>query len=562
MIKTVKIYLYLTKFTIVKKFVVILIIFIIPKIFVFAQNNEFTSDSYANIQKNNKLEDFEIYDIIKKIKDENVIFYKFVEIDNSLYVGTSNGVFELFEGKVKGELKKYTNQITFDLAQKNFITNSNKIQKLNNNISFNHGYYWYEIIDGRIIVLKKKLGKKKLSGISVRAFSENFIGTYSGFFDFKENKIDSFPTYTNGSIREIDNKVFVNYDGLFVFDSISKLKYYKNLVGSIQLNNTDIGFALDIVKFNERYILFTTKGVWITDFIDFLKQIDISIVDSRIENKYNPKFIFHFNKEINPSENRVLYYINNKLKIISKNFNVYELNDFNDEVLDIKKNGDDLIYLTNSKIKLFSNKSITLGKNSGFHTILPISENIIALSSNEGLFRYNIKERLLTKVITEEFNRKALFIKESILFAGGINGYYEINIDQFLNFFQPRNEAKKIEFLYIFLVFFLGLVIALPISLKLYLNRNRNEIQVPIKELIEQYIEENIRTVNVARLKDHFQLSYRQLSKNLHESPGKVIENKRKIILENMLNNNMNLDEISFKTGYSKEYIYRLKSKL
>jgi len=108
----------------------------------------------------------------------------------------------------------------------------------------------------------------------------------------------------------------------------------------------------------------------------------------------------------------------------------------------------------------------------------------------------------------------------------------------------------------------LGLVIALPISLKLYLNRNRNEIQVPIKELIEQYIEENIRTVNVARLKDHFQLSYRQLSKNLHESPGKVIENKRKIILENMLNNNMNLDEISFKTGYSKEYIYRLKSKL
>ena len=562
MIKTFKIYLYLTKFTIVKKFVVILIIFIIPKIFVFAQNNEFTSDSYANIQKNNKLEDFEIYDIIKKIKDENVIFYKFVEIDNSLYVGTSNGVFELFEGKVKGELKKYTNQITFDLAQKNFITNSNKIQKLNNNISFNHGYYWYEIIDGRIIVLKKKIGKKKLSGISVRAFSENFIGTYSGFFDFKENKIDSFPTYTNGSIREIDNKVFVNYDGLFVFDSISKLKYYKNLVGSIQLNNTDIGFALDIVKFNERYILFTTKGVWITDFIDFLKQIDISIVDSRIENKYNPKFIFHFNKEINPSENRVLYYINNKLKIISKNFNVYELNDFNDEVLDIKKNGDDLIYLTNSKIKLFSNKSITLGKNSGFHTILPISENIIALSSNEGLFRYNIKERLLTKVITEEFNRKALFIKESILFAGGINGYYEINIDQFLNFFQPRNEAKKIEFLYIFLVFFLGLVIALPISLKLYLNRNRNEIQVPIKELIEQYIEENIRTVNVARLKDHFQLSYRQLSKNLHESPGKVIENKRKIILENMLNNNMNLDEISFKTGYSKEYIYRLKSKL
>ena len=546
-----------------KKFVVILIIFISPKIYVLAQNDEFTSDSYANnIQKTNKLEDFEIYDIIKKIKDENVIFYKFVEIDNSLYVGTSNGVFELFEGKVKGELKKYTNQITFDLAQKNFITNSNKIQKLNNNISFNHGYYWYEIIDGRILVLKKKLGKKKLSGISVRAFSENFIGTYSGFFDFKENKIDSFPTYTSGYIREIDKKVFVNYDGLFVFDSISKPKYYKNLVGSIQLNNTDIGFALDIVKFNERYILFTTKGVWITDFIDFLKQIDIAIVDSRIENKYNPKFIFHFNKEINPSENRVLYYINNKLKIISKNFNVYELNDFNDEVLDIKKNGDDLIYLTNSKIKLFSNKSITLGKNSGFHTILPISENIIALSSNEGLFRYNIKERLLTKVITEEFNHKALFIKESILFAGGINGYYEINIDQFLNFFQPRNEAKKIEFLYIFLVFFLGLVIALPISLKLYLNRNRNEIQVPIKELIEQYIEENIRTVNVVRLKDRFQLSYRQLSKNLHESPGKVIENKRKIILENMLNNNMNLDEISFKTGYSKEYIYRLKSKL
>lgn len=545
----------------VKKFVAILIIFISPKNYVLAQNDEFTSSSYTNnIQKTNKLEDFEIYDIIKKIKDENVMFYKFAEVDNSIYVGTSNGVFELFEGKIKGELNKYSNQITFDLAQKNFTTNSNKNQKLNNNISFNHGYYWYEIIDGRILVLKKKLGKKKLSGLSVRAFSENFIGTYSGFFDFKENKIDSFPTYTNGYIREIDKKVFVNYDGLFVFDSISKPKYYKNLVGSIQLNNTDIGFALDIVKFTDRYILFTTKGVWITDFIDFLKQIDISIVDSRIENKYNPKFIFHFNKEINPSENRVLYYINNKLKIISKNFNVYEINDFNDEVLDIKKIGTNYIYLTNSKIKLFSNKSITLGKNSGFHTILPISENIIALSSNEGLFRYNIKERLLTKVITEEFNHKALFIKESILFAGGMNGYYEINIDQFLNFLQPKKVAKKIEILYIFLFFFLGLVIALPIARRLYLNRN--EIQVPIKELIEQFIEENIRAVNVVRLKDHFQLSYRQLSKNLHESPGKVIENKRKIILENMLNNNMNLDEISFKTGYSKEYIYRLKSKL
>lgn len=549
-----------------KKIVFFLIIFINTKFNVLAQTNNFAKGSDSiNIQKSIKAKDYKIFNLIKSIKTEDVLFYKLLKFNNSIYVGTNEGIYELSQGAVKEEYSKISANINFDAIQQEFYNNSYDNQKLTSGLSFTQGDYLYEIIDENILVHKKKLGEKKLGGISIRVFSENFIGTYSGIFDYKHNKLNSFPTYTSGYIREIDKKVFVNYDGLFVFDSISTPKYYKNLVGSFELNNTDVGYALDIVKFNKMYILFTTKGVWITDFIDVFKQIDSTIIDSRSENKYNPKFIFHFNKEINSSENRVLYYINNKLKVISKNFNIYELKDFNDEVLDIKKIGDNLIYLTNSQVKLFSNKSIVLTKNSGFHTVLPISENIIALSSDEGLFRYSIKERLLTKLISEEFNRNALFIKDSNLLAGGVNGYHKINIDQFSFFFQPIKAAKKSEILSLFLVltiFFFGFGIALFISQKLYENRNQNKIQRPIKELIEKHIEENINIVSVDLLKDQFQLSFRQLSKNLGETPGKVIENKRKIVLENMLSNNSSFNEISLKTGYSKEYVYRIKSKV
>ena len=549
-----------------KKIVLILIIFINAKFHVLAQTDNFAKGSDSiNIQKSIKAKDYKIFNLIKSIKTEDVLFYKLLKFNNSIYVGTNEGIYELSQGAVKEDYSKISANINFDAIQQEFYNNSFNNQKLTSGLSFTQGDYLYEIIDENILVYKKKLGEKKLGGISIRVFSENFIGTYSGIFDYKHNKLNSFPTYTSGYIREIDKKVFVNYDGLFVFDSISTPKNYKNLVGSIELNNTDVGFALDIVKFNKMYILFTTKGVWITDFINVLKQIDSTIIDSRTENKYNPKFIFHFNKEINSSENRVLYYINNRLKVISKDFNIYELKDFNDEVLDIKKIGDNLIYLTNSQVKLFSNKSIVLAKNSGFHTVLPISENIIALSSDEGLFRYNIKERLLTKLISEEFNRNALFIKDSNLLAGGVNGYHEINIDQFSFFFQPIKATKKSEILSLFLgltIFFFGFGIALFISQKLYENRNQNKIQRPIKELIEKHIEENINIVSVDLLKDHFQLSFRQLSKNLGETPGKVIENKRKIVLENMLRNNSSINEISLKTGYSKEYVYRIKNKV
>ena len=549
-----------------KKIVLLLIIFINAKFYVLAQNDNFAKGSDSiNIQKSIKAKDYKIFNLIKSIKTEDVLFYKLLKFNNSIYVGTNEGIYELSQGAVKEEYSKISANINFDAIQQEFYNNSFDNQKLTSGLSFTQGDYLYEIIDENILVYKKKLGEKKLGGISIRVFSENFIGTYSGIFDYKHNKLNSFPTYTSGYIREIDKKVFVNYDGLFVFDSISTPKYYKNLVGSIELNNTDVGFALDIVKFNKMYILFTTKGVWITDFINVLKQIDSTIIDSRTENKYNPKFIFHFNKEINSSENRVLYYINNRLKVISKDFNIYELKDFNDEVLDIKKIGDNLIYLTKSQVKLFSNKSIVLTKNSDFHTVLPISENIIALSSDEGLFRYNIKERLLTKLISEEFNRNALFIKDSNLLAGGVNGYHKISIDQFSFFFQPIKAAKKNEILSLFLgltIFFFGFGIALFISQKLYENRNQNKIQRPIKELIEKHIEENINIVTVDLLKDHFQLSFRQLSKNLGETPGKVIENKRKIIFENMLRNNSSINEISLKTGYSKEYVYRIKSKV
>ena len=381
-----KIRLNLIKFNVVKKIVIILIIFINSIFYVLAQTDNFAKARYnINIQKSCKSKDYVLYDLIKSIGNKDVLFHKLLKSNNSIHVGTNEGVYELSQGVVNIGYSKISAETTFDIIQQEFYDKSSNNQKLTSGLSFIQGDYMYEIIDKKILVFKKKLGEKKFDGISVRVFSENFIGTYSGIFDYNNNKISSFPTYTNGYIREIDKKVFVNYDGLFVLDSISKPKYYKNLVGSIELNNTDVGFALDIVKFNKMHILFTTKGVWITDFNDVLIHLDKAIVDSRIENKYNPKFIFHFKEEINPSENRVLYYINNKLKVISKDFNVYELNDFNEEVLDIKINGDNIFYLTNSEIKLLRNRPIVLAKNSGFHTVLPISENIIALSSNEGL---------------------------------------------------------------------------------------------------------------------------------------------------------------------------------
>jgi hypothetical protein len=76
-------------------------------------------------------------------------------------------------------------------------------------------------------------------------------------------------------------------------------------------------------------------------------------------------------------------------------------------------------------------KYTKLGNFSDAHTLLAINDKELVVATNMGLYLINIETRE-TQVIIQgvEFNRRALYLKDKILYAGSINGLYQINVEQ------------------------------------------------------------------------------------------------------------------------------------
>ena len=523
----------------------------------------------SNVLRGQFIDGYTLENHIKFQNDYPIIFYNLLKYDQDLYIGSNNGVFKI-DGvsltkysETKGHIELLDNsgsKITFKRISKtpNIIKlkapyiESNIYDKISSiEVDAN---YLYLIYKNALLVYKKDIFKKSYEGKSIGSISNNFIGTYVGIFDSKNQLLDSFPSYTNSYVREFEDEVFVNFDGLFRYKA-NKISYFRdNLDGSCEILNTNIGFAKDVYKISfSSYLIFTDKGLYHTDFINQIRMID-SVTSPK--EKLHPKYINHYKLE-----NKIVYYIDGKIKAINSELDkTVIIHNFSNNIFDVAYLKDKIYFVDNEGVgHLNHDKIYRHHKSNDYHTIFPVNEDYLALQSNNGLYKLDIKNKKLSSLIDDEFNTKALNVTNDSLYAGGVSGLYKIAINDFINYKPSKIKTTDNTPNYLYLLIFVLFSIILSLAYQL---KTRDTIVKPKQkelDIVTNYIIDNLSIITVKNLQDHFGFSYRRLNKVTGEiSPGKLIENLRRKKIEELRKQNKSLEVISSETGYKLEYLKKL----
>lgn len=516
------------------------------------------------------IEGFRLSSVIDNVQNESVTFYNLTSVDGVFYVGSSKGVFTIDENKLIKKSDKI-GPIRVLKKQRGVIFERIELYKKNIGIEFKDiiPLYFkdkvYSILQGRddslfltingvLYFFEKEKITITLRNSSIRSVSENFIGTYDGIFDMERKKINGYPNYTSSYIREFDNEVFINYDGIFRGNKSGEINEYRRASdGSISLLSQNIGFAEDVEKINDsNYYLFTSLGLYKSDFKNYLLSADTISNNERSE--FNIKLINHYKVD-----ERLLYYFDKKLKTVTvENDDISVLFSFKNPVKSISSLKNNIFFIDDNGVgQLSFLKEKRLINDPKFHTIKVIDSNNLALLSNYGFYKYNILYESITSIVENEFNKKSLEILNDSIYAGSIEGLYSISKKDFLNFKNKSediistNESKKF--------YFLVLIIILLFVYIIYFKSKPVKSKVSLGKEIEEYIIINLSSITIEQIKNHFNISHRKLSAQFpNSSPGKVIQKKRKDRLQNMVLAGKSIDEISLETGYQKEYLKKL----
>ena len=108
--------------------------------------------------------------------------------------------------------------------------------------------------------------------------------------------------------------------------------------------------------------------------------------------------------------------------------------------------------------------------------------------------------------------------------------------------------------------------IILSFALRLKNLKTKTEDTIdPAAKLVDDinaFIDNNLSTITVQKIQEEFSLSYRKLNQLTgNTGPGKIIENKRRLMTKKLFQKGVTLQEISEITGYKMEYLRKLKSR-
>lgn len=522
----------------------------------------------------NSRSEFELIKVTSSYGKNRVVFYNIIKTEyDEVFIGSSIGVLKwtpenltLKDKSVLGNMKissKKRNGYYYDNALIDEINTSNKFNYLlpaeysNHEIPFaSLDNYLLLVVNGKLYLFNKLNYIKSLKGKSIRSISKNYVGTYTGIY--KNNKLQvDLPNYTNSHIREFGNEVIVNYDGISIKDSI-RVTEHRGVIGNFEYDGIDLGYALDVFKFKNIYILFTTKGIWRTTF----KNKPTKIVEfeevNRMDIENTPKFI-DFIESNDKEPPRILFYAEKSLELLNlNNFETTKIKTILNGAKDIKRRNNSTYWIDKENLNTLdtNNQIISLLSNTyDFHTLYPINNNLIVLTSDLGLFKFNIQSKELTKVIDNEFNRLALYQKNDTLYIGGVDGLIKYSIKDIIAF-KPIKFNSSIDSLYVTIAVLSSIIVILII---LYFNKKTVKIEQntpSIEDQINDYITNNLSSVSVVAIQKEFNISYRQLS-NIYKpfGPGKKIQQLRTEKTLKMIAAGDNLNLISNTTGYSIGYI-------
>ena len=523
-------------------------------------------------------------------------FFNAVYFGNSVYLGTDQGVFILEEGK----LIPYDTAIIGPIATKKGVLTEGVVKISDNfknllpknyiNIPINELLIEDTLLivaKGKLFVFEKNAFQIRNVG-SVRAISKNYVGTYNGVYRKKDSL--RILEYTNSYIREFEKATFFCWDGLYVqMDSITK-RFNNRLYSGVEIGNKLIGKANDIVEIQHpNYILSTDQGLFTVDVENEIA----TLLSNEFSEAIFANYLELYSK--NPggnldfllfSQDKSIYSIDKKTNTIDK---VYS---FNENIKSFLFASSDEYYILfeNSLVKFepslpIDRKSRSRGEVSGKVEQIILMDNLrltndvgcykdfIFVTSDLGLHLYDKNSEISgTNIISEELNKKAFYVAKDSLYLGGVNGIYSFDYASLANMFFRKVNQKKPEkntvidftkryqwqliggFVFLLLISNLVFFSKFKTAQKIKIRASRD-----IKQEIENYIEENLSTVNIEKLKTEFRFSNNQLYSHMGSvNPGEVIRAKRVSLVKKLRKNKISEEEIAKATGFSISYLKKI----
>ena len=502
--------------------------------------------------------------------------------DDHIYAGTSDGILQLrgFEMKrvdarqgyltldANGELEIDTNGIQY-YDQRDYLhllpfPNESRAEYHAGDKDF-----FYIAAGGKMHIYKILPFAYRYRNQSVRTISPNFVGTYSGIY-YKGKRM-SFPSFTDGYIREYNGKAFICYSSLAIYelgksDTLPAYPIIPRPKGFDYRHVRDLRYSTAL----NRYFVSTTTQLGSIDtnltrattlFTVQTPEHDIVLLgDDR------RSFIF-------ASGNRLHRFIGEEIQTTV-------------ELPEVIKDGIPTHfshYLLTSKALYAYRSSEKLEKLADLHsahTLLLLPGSELVIGTDNGLYRYNTVSRMLTVLINGvEFNRRALHLQDGLLYAGAVNGIYVLDIKSLDDIVASSKTSPEGYQLPTYFKLILAALSLLSLLLAYFWWRTRKkmtqmveesgpvvdiekeEVVLPDKAQIEDFIRAHIKLVTLKAIQVHFNISARVLYTILEpEKPGAIIQRIRQERIRELKKEGMGAKEIAEESGLSESYVRQIWS--
>jgi hypothetical protein len=500
-------------------------------------------------------------------------FHNVISSDNSLFFGTSEGILTYDE---EGNLILYDEDLV------------GSIEEINGNLTLGESRYdnYYNYLlptnyqssgstvlfqDNSLFITNKgdlfqfRLKKVDFSTTpSIRSISKTYLGTYEGIYNRTNGKKITFPTYTNGYIREFEEITIILWDGLSTIENGVQKNYFSTGGEGILIGDQILGRGIDVVEIKHpRYLIFSNQGLY---------EINLDTEEAMLLKKSEGDPFKFIRTEQNVFGVERLFF-HDKDHIYQYNFKTQTesiLITSNDPIIDVYSEAASVFYiLTNRQLLLrhleVSRKNKLLADNISAHS-LGKYDNILYLLSDRSLSIYHLnKSAYAPNLIKNEFNRLAHYINDDILELGTINGLYTLDKTQLEELFnsysliQPKRNNSNVLTIAISV-----LTILIVISTILWQRKIIEEKLQPIdnatfQEQVTDYIKTDLVNVDIASICRHFQISTVKLYERLGDiKPGHIIRKERLKMVRKMRRENKGEKEISRVTGFSVSYLKKI----
>jgi len=403
---------------------------------------------------------------------------------------------------------------------------------------------------------------------SIRTISKDFVGTYSGIY-YKGKKLEApISDFTDGYIRQYGNRAFICNYSIDVLEvdflntgtistGVNHFKYKKNLFFR------DIFPAPD----SSHYFIAEEKKLLLTDYAfesdSILFSHDNSDSPITLITEYPWALFFTTGNEV--------YQLDYETGVITS---VVVLN----EPITAGIYHEQQLYLLTSNALYRFNSSQVLEKITNLvkaHSMVAISGSKLIISTDQGLFVFNIAGRTLSLIIRGvEFNRKALYKEDDLIYAGSVDGLYTIRVEDIPELVQSNILYEAEEQSSNKTILLLSLASLLILTLGGFNLRYRRKWKSAVevietmkeptieitREMIEGHIQNNLTRASLSMLMDDLNLGKSQLYHLLKpDRPGSIIQRLRLDLYREMREEGKTYTEIAEATGLSISYLKKLK---